>query len=464
MNFKGRRVHFIGIGGAGLSAIARVLMEQGALVSGSDLVRSPVAAALAADGARVDVGHRAEQVADADVVVVSSAVPEENVEVVAARDAGIPVYRRPQLLGEMMNGHLGIAIAGTHGKTTTTAMTASIFWEGGLDPTFIVGGVVTTLGTNARSGTGPYFIIEADEYDWTFLALRPQVAVVTYVEHDHPDCFATFDEFRAAFDQFVALLPPDGLLVACWDQPVARALGQQRAEQGLPVAFYGLADEASWRAAEVRPNFAGGSDFLAIHDEQTLGLVRLRVPGRHNVSNALAALVVADHFGVPFPTARSALTSFRGVGRRFEIKGKADKVTVVDDYAHHPTEIRATLDAAREQFPDRPLWAVWQPHTYSRTRALLEEFAAAFDQADHVVILPIYPARERDTLGVCSADVAACMDHPDVRLADSLDHATVLLATEAQPGAVVITLGAGDGDRVGEWLLTALRKEEEEDG
>ncbi|MGD1993190.1 MAG: UDP-N-acetylmuramate--L-alanine ligase [Anaerolineae bacterium] len=460
MNFRGLRVHFIGIGGAGLSAIARVLMEQGALVSGSDLVRSPVAAALAADGARVDVGHRTEQVDGADIVIVSSAVPEENVEVASARAAGIPVYRRPELLGEMMSGQLGIAIAGTHGKTTTTAMTASIFWEGGLDPTFIVGGVVTALGTNARSGSGPYFIIEADEYDRTFLALRPQVAVVTYVEHDHPDCFATFDEFKAAFEEFVALLPPDGLLVACWDQPVARELGQQRAEQGLPVAFYGLAAEASWRADEVRPNFAGGSDFLATHEERTLGLVRLRVPGRHNVSNAMAALVVADHFGVPFPTARSALTGFRGVGRRFEIKGRADKVTVIDDYAHHPTEIRATLSAAREQFPDRSLWAVWQPHTYSRTHALLEEFAAAFEQADHVVILPIYPARERDTLGVSSADVAARMDHPDARLVDSLDHATVLLATEVQPGAVVLTLGAGDGDRVGEWLLTALREEE----
>jgi UDP-N-acetylmuramate--alanine ligase len=464
MDFKGRRVHLIGIGGAGLSAIARVLMEQGALVSGSDLVRSPVAAALAADGARVDVGHRAEQVAGADLVVVSSAVPEDNVEIVAARAAGIPVYRRPQFLGEMMDGQLGIAIAGTHGKTTTTAMTASIFWEGGLDPTFIIGGVVTALGTNARSGTGPYFIIEADEYDRTFLALRPQVAVVTYVEHDHPDCFATFDAFKAAFEEFVALLPPDGLLVACWDQPVARALGQHRAAQGLPVAFYGLEPEAPWRADEVRPNFAGGSDFLAMHGDHTLGLVRLRVPGRHNVSNAMAALVVAHHFGVPFPTARSALTGFRGVGRRFEIKGKADGVTVIDDYAHHPTEIRATLAAAREQFPDRRLWAVWQPHTYSRTHALLEEFAAAFDEADHVVILPIYAARERDTLGVSSADVAARMDHPDVRLVDSLDHATVLLATEAHSGAVVLTLGAGDGNRVGEWLLTALRKEEEEDG
>jgi UDP-N-acetylmuramate--alanine ligase len=464
MDPGGGRVHFIGIGGAGLSAIARVMMERGAQVSGSDLVLSPVAAALARDGARVYVGHSAEQVSGADRVIVSSAVPDENVELTAAREAGIPIYRRSQILGEMMEGHLGVAVAGTHGKTTTTAMIASIFWEGGLDPTFIVGGVVSHLGTNARAGSGPFFIVEADEYDETFLALRPHVAVVTNVEHDHPDCYPTFEDFRRAFEEFVALLPPDGLLVAGWDQPVARELGQARAARGLPVAFYGLAEDATWRAEEVRPNFAGGSDFLAVREGRVLGLVRLRVPGRHNVSNAIAALAVADHLGVPFPTARSALTGFRGVGRRFELKGEADRVTVVDDYAHHPTEIRATLAAAREQYPERPLWAVWQPHTYSRTQVLVDEFAQAFDQADHVVVLPIYPAREQQPLGVSSADVVARMRHPDVRLVDSLEGAVVLLATEVQPGGVVLTLGAGDGDRVGEWLLSALREEGEGNG
>jgi len=460
MDFQNRRVHFVGIGGAGLSAIARVLMEQGAVVSGSDLVLSPVAEALARDGAQVFVGHRAEWVEGADLVIVSSAVPEENVEVQAARTAGIPVLHRDRILGDLMEGKIGIAVAGTHGKTTTTAMIATILWHGGRDPSFIVGGVVAGLGTNARAGTGPHFVVEADEYDRTFLGLRPQVAVVTNVEPDHPDCYPTFAELRAAFVQFVALLPPDGMLVACSDQPTARELGEERAAHGGPVIFYGLREGADWTAQDVRPNPGGGIDFRVLQGGRALGEVHLKVPGPHNVLNALAALAVTHHLGIPFPTARSALEDFRGVARRFEVKGQVEGVIVVDDYAHHPTEIRATLMAARQRFPGRPLWAVWQPHTYSRTKMLLEEFAQAFDQADHVLVLPIYAAREQDTLGVSSAQVVAAMRHPDVRLMSSLEDAVVTLATEVRPGEVVLTLGAGDGNRVGEWLLVALRGEE----
>ncbi|MBN1179229.1 MAG: UDP-N-acetylmuramate--L-alanine ligase [Anaerolineae bacterium] len=463
MDFKGKHVHLVGIGGAGLSAIARVLMGRGAVVSGSDLFLSPVAADLERDGVRVYMGHEAAHVDGAEMVLVSSAVPARNVEVQAARAMGIPVFRRAEFLGAMMDGYLGVAIAGTHGKTTTTAMVASILWEAGLDPTFIVGGMVSGMGTNARAGAGPHFVIEADEYDRTFHGLKPQVAVVTNVEHDHPDCYATFADFKAAFRQFLANVPPDGVLVICWDHPAARELGEQRAAQGWPVITYGLEAGADWQAVDVRPNNAGGSDFLAIRHGHVLGLVRLRVPGRHNVANALAALAVAEHLGVPFPTARSAMTSFRGVGRRFEIKGKVDGVTVVDDYAHHPTEIRATLAAVREQFSNQPVWAVWQPHTYSRTRTLRLEFALAFDRADHVLVLPIYPARERDTLGISSADVVAEMRHPDARVVESLEEAVVVLATEVRFGEVVVTLSAGDGDRVGEWLLFAL-SEEDEDG
>ena len=450
-------MHFVGIGGAGLSAIARVLMEQGAAVSGSDLVLSPVAEALARDGAQVYVGHKAEQVEGADLVVVSSAVPEENVEVQAAREAGIQVVHRDWILGKLMEDRVGVAVAGTHGKTTTTAMIATILWKAGLDPTFIVGGVVLGLGTNARAGRGPHFVVEADEYDRTFLGLRPRVAVVTNVEHDHPDCYPTFARFRGAFAQFIDLLPPDGLLVNCLDDRVAKELGAARTAQGEPVASYGLREGAMWTARDLTPNPSGGSDFVVVRAGQALGEVRLRVPGRHNVLNALAALAVSDHLGVPFPTARSALEDFRGVARRFELKGEADGVTVVDDYAHHPTEIRATLAAARQRFPGRTLWAVWQPHTYSRTKTLLPEFAQAFDQADHVLVLPIYAARERDTLGISSGDVVAAMDHPDARLVGSREEAVAVLGTEVAPGDVVLTLGAGDGDKVGEWLLVALR-------
>jgi len=453
MQFRGRRVHFIGIGGAGLSAIARVLMEQGAEVSGSDLVLSPVALALARDGACVFAGHRAEHVGGAELVVVSSAVPASNVEVQAARAVGIPVLKRPEFLGQMMDGRLGVAVAGTHGKTTTTAMITSILLKAGRAPTFVVGGVIAGLGTNAGAGEGPLFVIEADEYDRTFLSLAPKVAVVTNVEHDHPDCYPTFVDFRAAFEEFVALVPRDGMLVVCWDDPVARELGEQRRTAGAPVVFFGLGKGAEWRAEEVRPNFAGGVDFLVTHAGQVLGLARLRLSGAHNTSNAMAALAVANYLDVPFRIARAALTEFRGVRRRFEVKGETNGVVVVDDYAHHPTEIRATLQAARDSFPHRPLWAVWQPHTYSRTRTLLTDFARAFSVADHVIVLPIYAAREVDTLGISSADVMAAMQHPDVRCAGSLDEAVVWLGTELQTGDVVLTLGAGDGYKVGEWLL-----------
>jgi UDP-N-acetylmuramate--alanine ligase len=457
--FGGWHIHFIGIGGAGLSAIARVLMEQGAEVSGSDLVLSPVAESLARDGVRVFVGHRPDNVTGADLIVVSSAVPASNVEVQAARAAGIPVLKRPEFLGRMMDGRLGVAVAGTHGKTTTTAMIASILLEAGRDPTFIVGGVIAGLGTNARAGEGPLFVIEADEYDRTFLSLKPTAAVVTNVEHDHPDCYPTFAEFRAAFEAFTALVPPEGLLAACWDDPVARELGARRRATGAAVTFFGLGQRAEMRAEEVRPNFAGGVDFLATRTGQMLGLVRLRVPGAHNASNAMAAIAVTDFLGVPFRVTRTALTEFRGVGRRFEVKGEVHDVVVVDDYAHHPTEIRATLEAARGRFPKRPLWAVWQPHTYSRTATLLADFAQAFDAADHVIVLPVYAAREVDTLGVSSAGVVAAIQHPDARCAASLDEAVVWLGTEVQPGDVVLTLGAGDGHRVGEWLLEVLGEE-----
>jgi UDP-N-acetylmuramate--alanine ligase len=457
LQVHGKRVHFIGIGGAGLSAIARVLLQQGAQVSGSDRELSPVAAALARDGARVFAGHEAENVAGADLVVVSSAVPDSNVEVQAARAAGIPVLKRPEFLGQMMDGRLGVAVAGTHGKTTTTALIASILLEAGRDPTFIVGGVIATLETNARAGGSNLFVVEADEYDRTFLSLKPTVAVVTNVEHDHPDCYPAFADFRAAFETFAALVPREGLLAVCWDDPTARQLGEQRRSAGAQVTFFGLEEGAEWRAEEMRPNFAGGVDFLATHEGQVLGLVRLRLPGAHNASNAMAALAVADFLDVPFRLARATLTNFRGVGRRFEIKGEAGGVIVVDDYAHHPTEIRATLQAARERFPQRRLWAVWQPHTFSRTKTLLPEFARAFGAADHVVVLPIYASRETDTLGVRSADVIAAMKHPDARSAGSLDEALVWLGTEVRSGDVVLTLGAGDGYRVGEWLVEVLR-------
>jgi UDP-N-acetylmuramate--alanine ligase len=454
--------HFVGIGGIGLSAIARVLLEQGHRVSGSDLTLSPVALALAEAGATVYEGHDAAHLAQPDVVVVSSAVPINNPEVVAARQRGIPVTKRDRLLGEMMAGKVGIAVAGTHGKTTTASLIAHTLVELGQAPTFIVGGVMGNLGANARAGKGPHFVVEADEYDRTFLGLRPHIAVVTHLEHDHPDCYPTLQDVEAAFRQFLALTPPDGCVIGCGDAPgVARLLHEVQAQgDALRVWTYGLAAGTDWRAVDLAANNVGGYDWTLLRraGETELGRFRLSLPGVHNVENALAAVVVAHCLGLELAAVAGALASFRPTARRFEWKGVAAGVAVIDDYAHHPTEIRATLAAAREQFPDRVLWAVFQPHTFSRTAALMDGFAASFDDADHVLMLDVYPAREAatDFPGVTAAALVARMAHPDARYAGAHAGAVACLLRELRPGDVLITLGAGDGYTVGECVLSQL--------
>jgi UDP-N-acetylmuramate--alanine ligase len=453
------RIHFVGIGGTGLSAIAHVLLGEGYVISGSDQQASPATEQLAARGVKITIGHHAENVANAQWVVVSSAIPPDNPDLVEARARGIPVVKRAELVGRMMQGRKGVAVAGTHGKTTTTAMIAQMLLGAGLDPTFIVGGVIGSLGTNARAGTGP-FVVEADEYDRMFLGMRPWVAVVTNVEHDHPDCYPTFEAMLEAFDQFAALVLPDGVLAACSDNRPARELAERMARQGKSVVLYGVTNNgAAWRAVDVQPNQAGGSDYVLLREGQSEGLVRLRVPGLHNVANSLAALIVAERLGVPLTQARASLVEFRGVLRRFEIKGEAGGVTVVDDYGHHPSEIKATLAAARARFPGRGVWAVWQPHTYSRTRTLMDEFARAFSDADHVIVTAIYAAREHDTLGVSGQDVVARMNDTrrrDVRYIADLGEAASYLLANVKPGDIVITLSAGDGNQVGEILLKEL--------
>lgn len=457
-------VHFVGIGGAGISAIAKVLLESGWQVSGSDQQLSAFASALAAQGAVVHVGHAAEHLGAAELVVISSAVTpaaEGYVEVAAAQARGLPVLKRADFLGTLMADRLGIAVAGTHGKTTTTGLIAFLLERAGLDPTFIVGGLLVDYGTNARAGRGRPFVIEADEYDRMFLGLRPSVAVVTNVEHDHPDCYPTLAEMQEAFRAFVAQLPAEGLLVACAQDAFARRLAEARRAAGQPVVLYGRRAEDAFRADSVQPNNAGGSDFLVVRRGETLGLARTRLPGDHNVLNTLAALAVADHLGVPFNTARAALAEYRGAGRRFEVKGEARGVTVVDDYAHHPTEIRATLAAARRRFGGRPLWVMFQPHTYSRTRTLLAEFAAAFGDAEHVIVVDIFRSRETPDPTLSARDIVRRMlsaDGParDVRYLPTLAEAAEALAGELKPGDVLLTLGAGDGDWVGVEVLKRL--------
>ncbi len=463
-------VHLIGIGGAGLSAIATVLLEKGYTVSGSDLHASPTTERLAQSGATVHIGHAAANLGKADVVVVSSAVPANNPEVEEAQRRGIPVLKRAAWLGHMMADQRGVAVAGTHGKTTTTAMIALILRAAGLDPTFIVGGDIPQLGTNAAAGNGDVFVIEADEYDHTFLGLRPEIAVVTVVEWDHPDCYPTPEAMQETFQQFVALVPPEGALVACGDEPTVQELigqwkgGSSSLRASAPALItYGLDQGNEWRAFDLRPNARGGYDF-SVSTYQAVSQAAnsstfqacIAVPGTHNVRNALAALIVADRLGVPLAQATAALAEFKGVGRRFEIKGQAGGILVVDDYAHHPTEIRATLAATRTRYPNREIWALFQPHTYSRTRALLDDFAAAFGDADHVLVVDIFPAREVDNGSITSRDILARMKHPDARYIGTLDDATGFLVGRLHPGDLLITMGAGDGYQVGELVLKGL--------
>ncbi len=451
-----KRVHFIGIGGAGLSAIAKVMAESGWQVSGSDERLSPFARSLIDQGVAVREGHAAGNVGDADMVVISSAVPADNVEVRAAQARGIPVLKRADLLGQLMEGRLGVAVAGTHGKTTTTGLISFLLERAGLDPTFIVGGMLTDYGTNAKAGRGKPFVIEADEYDYMFLGLKPTVAVVTNVEHDHPDLFPTVTEMQEAFRQFVALIPPDGLLVTCARDAFARKLFDERRAAGGRSVLYGLRRDDDYRADSLQLNSAGGYDFLVVRRGETLGLARNRLPGEHNVLNSLAALAVADELGVEFNTARNALSEYRGAGRRFEVIGEARGVTIVDDYAHHPTEIRATLAAARRRFGGRALWVMFQPHTYSRTRALLADFAASLDEADHVIVVDIFRSREAPDPAISAQDIVRRMTHRDVRYLPTLGEAADALAAGLKSNDVLLTLGAGDGNWVGEEVLRRL--------
>jgi UDP-N-acetylmuramate--alanine ligase len=438
------RLHIIGIGGAGMSAIAVVLMERGYHVSGSDQAESDVTRRLSDQGAEIFIGHRAENVGEVAMVIASSAVRDDNVEMLAARSRNIPVSKRAQFLGWLMQGSIGIAVAGTHGKTTTTAMVTQILLGAGRDPSFIVGGTIGAIGKSAHAGRDPEFVIEADEYDRTFLGITPTIEIITNIEHDHPDYYPTFNDVLAAFRSFIELLPDEGCVIACGEDAAAAKLASKAKQKVL----YGLDPKFDWHATDVRPNNAGGSDFIAYRKNESLGLIRLRVPGQHNVLNALAAIAATDRLGVPFVNAQDALSEFRGVGRRFEVRGEVNGVTIVDDYGHHPTEIRVTLAGARQRYPGQAIWAVFQPHTYSRTKTLLDQFAAAFVDADHVIVTAIYAAREKDTLGISNLDVVRSMQHADARAIDALDDVVAYLRANVRPGDVVITFSAGDANKI----------------
>ncbi len=459
-------VHFIGIGGTGLSAIARLLLEMGTTVSGSDRVLSPFAGKLQADGAVIHVGHRAENVAGADWVVRSSAIPDDNPEVLEALARGIPVHKRADFLGRLMEGKLGIAVAGTHGKTTTSAMIAWMLHALGRDPSFIIGSTLSNLNTNAHAGKGQTFVIEADEYDRMFLGLKPSIGIVTSLEHDHPDCYPTFEDIYAAFETFASLLPKDGTLVACIDDPGAATLMNGARQAGRNVLAYGLQNEKAssapqWTLArDLKPNSRGGFDFEAVSNlfpESGAIPVSLQVPGTHNAQNSLAALSVAALLGFSAREAAVALGEFRGTARRFEILGEANGITIINDYGHHPTEIKATLAGARARYPERRLWAVWQPHTYSRTQTLIEQFASAFQDADEVLVTEVYASREAKQ-DFTSAVLVRSMHHPSAHFTAELQDATKYLLDHVHPGDVLIVFSAGDADQVSADVLAGLTK------
>jgi len=457
-------VHFIGIGGSGLSAIARLLKESGYEVTGSDQSLSPFAAELQSIGVQVFVGHHPRNIAGAEVVIRSSAIKDENPEVKAALQAGIPVYKRSDFLGRLMENKIGIGIAGTHGKTTTTAMIAWMLYALKRDPSFIAGGTLNNLKVNAHAGSGDAFVIEADEYDRMFLGLKPRIEVVTNLEHDHPDCFPTFEDMHSAFESFVDLLPPDGTLIACAEDDGAATLITHARRKKLSVVSYSLQGEMTinspqWvQARTVKPNEKGGFNFSVMTNLGSMTnafKVSLQVPGEHNVRNALAALSVAAVMGLPMQKAADALGQFTGTGRRFEVRGEPKGVLLVDDYAHHPTEIRATLAGARARYPSRRIWAVWQPHTYSRTQTLQYEFSRAFNDADEVLVTEIYASREAKQ-EFSSAEVVSSMPHTSARYSGSIEETKKYLLNHVRANDVVIVLSAGDADQITAALLKEL--------
>jgi UDP-N-acetylmuramate--alanine ligase len=452
-----KHVHFIGIGGTGLSAIARVLLEKGYQVSGSDREASPLFHAVTEAGATTFVGHVAEQASGADLVIRSSAVPDDNPEVQYALAHGIPVLKRSDFLAELTQGQDVLAVAGTHGKTTTTTMLIWMLTEMGLDPSFIAGGVVNQLGCNAHAGAGEYFVIEADEYDNMFLGLAPKIAIVTNVEHDHPDCFPTPQDYRNAFRAFLGRVRKDGLALICRDDPGAAALGAEMAASE-DVLTYGSQPELDYHAADYAV-VDGWPVFSLMHGSEALGEVPLALPGWHNVLNATGALAAIHQLGLDLPAAIKALSTFKGAGRRFEVLGEANGVTIIDDYGHHPTEIAATLKAARSRYPKHRLWAIWQPHTYSRTQSLAPEFIQALALADRVGVLKIYAAREKDP-GYSAKVIADSLPECKATYLDDFEAATDYLLKEIKPGDILIVFSAGDATQVSQSVFQQLAAKE----
>lgn len=452
------RAHFVGIGGSGMSGIARIMASQGADVSGSDLHNSSSLAALEAVGIKTFVGHSSEFVANVDVVVRSSAVPLSNPEISEALRRGIPVLERAQALAELMEGKRSVAIAGTHGKTTTTSMLTVALQHCGFDPSFAIGATVRNSGTNAHHGSGDTFIVEADESDGSFIAYKPLGAVITNIELDHVDNFASLDDIDQIFENFVATIQPGGFLVLCADDPGVQRLMKYLNSHGNPdveVTTYGEDAMADIKLDRINVSPKSASARVTIKG-RVVGEMELAISGRHNIFNAAASLAAAIKLGANPNDVIAGLKLFTGARRRFEVKGVVNGITVVDDYGHHPTEIRATLEMARITAGSGRVLAIFQPHRYSRTRAFSEGFAQVLGLADHTYLLEIYPASESPMPGVTSSLIASRMSSELVTYEPSMPTVVEMVAREARSGDLIITLGAGDVSALGKLIIQSL--------
>jgi UDP-N-acetylmuramate--alanine ligase len=449
---KKYHIHFVGIGGIGMSGIAELLLNLGYQVSGSDLRESDITRRLAKLGGRISIGHRAENIEHADVVVRSSAVGKENSEIKAAAANSIPVIPRAEMLAELMRLKYSIAVAGAHGKTTTTSIIAAVLDRGGLDPTIVIGGKLKNIGSNAVLGQGDFIVAEADESDGSFLKFSPTIAVVTNIDREHLDFYKDLEEIQNAFLSFLDNIPFYGLAVVCLDNESVQDILPRIRKRFMT---YGMNAQADFIISDV--SFYGQqSQFQISRRDQRLGDIRLNLPGIHNIYNATASIVVGFELGIPFERIRAALENLEGVQRRLEIKGERNGVTVVDDYGHHPTEIQSTLQAMRESWPSRRIVVVFQPHRYTRTRALFDEFQRSFYQSDVLVVLPIYAAGEEviegfDGRRLCEG--IARHGHRDVTCVENFNEAVQHLRKILIPGDLFLTLGAGDVWKIGEMLL-----------
>jgi UDP-N-acetylmuramate--alanine ligase len=452
-----KKLHFVGIGGIGMSGIAEILIDEGFSITGSDRSASDNTERLEALGAKISVGHAAENLdPDVDVLVYSSAVAPDNPEVMEARRRKIPVIRRAEMLAEVMRLKYGIGIAGTHGKTTTTSMVSLILMEGGIDPTVIVGGRLHGLaGSNARLGKGEFIVVEADEFDRSFLSITPTIAVLTTLETDHLDCYRDLEDIKSAFIQFAQKVPFYGFVVLCLDEPALQDIMPKIKKK---IITYGLNGQADLQAVDI-VHKKNVSRFTVVKEGHDLGEIELQIPGKHNVQNALAAIAVGLELKVPFEKVKAGIEKFTGVFRRWEVKAEVDGITVIDDYAHHPTEIRATLAGAKSGWRRRVI-AVFQPHLYSRTRDFYDDFGRAFFNADVLVVTDVYPAREEPIQGVTGeliASAAKQYGHKQVHYVPEKKKLPDFLRGIVQKGDIVITMGAGDIWKYGEEFIKTLK-------